>query len=90
MAGRGTVEVALHDATLNPSTSFHHAAGLVSSLIISSVIASNGIQQHKEHMPYIVLVEADGGPAHNITFLRNILALVGGFMLGNMDHLVTI
>ena len=38
-------------------------------------------------LPYLVLIECDGGPDHNLTFLFNQLALFGLFLVGNMDKL---
>ena len=41
-------------------------------------------------MPYVLLVEADGGPDHNITFLRSKLAAIALFLLSNVDRLTEV
>ena len=41
-------------------------------------------------LAYLVLIECDGGPDHNLTFLSNQLALFGLFLIGNMDKLVAV
>ena len=45
------------------------------------------IDELKKELPYVVLFETDGGPDHNLTFLKNQLALFGLFLAGNMDKL---
>lgn len=43
-----------------------------------------------KYMPYVALLETDGGPDHNLKFLHNILSLLALFKLGNMDKLVAV
>ena len=35
----------------------------------------------------MVLIECDGGPDHNTTFLANLLSFIGLFLIGNMEKL---
>lgn len=41
-------------------------------------------------MHYVLLVETDGEPGHNIKFQRNSLSLFAAFLIGGMDKLVAI
>eukprot|EP00957_Ditylum_brightwellii_P054957 4165127-Ditylum_brightwellii.AAC.1 len=41
-------------------------------------------------MPYMVLLETDGGPDHSTIFLNTQLSLLAIFLLGEMDKLVGI
>jgi len=41
-------------------------------------------------MLYVVLLEIDGGPDHNIKLLRNCISLLAAFLVGNMDKLVAV
>ena len=41
-------------------------------------------------MPFVILIEADGGPDHNITFLRSKLAAVALFLSSNVDRLTEV
>eukprot|EP00978_Attheya_sp_CCMP212_P017934 scaffold48422_cov80-Attheya_sp.AAC.1 len=41
-------------------------------------------------MPYICIAQTDGGPDHNITFMRCRLAAVAVFLLGNMDRMIMV
>ena len=77
--GTGQTYVALHNAILNPSSGMKHAAHLL------SFIAEKG--GGRVSFPYLVLLECDGGPDHNLTFLINQISLVGVFLLGGMDKL---
>ena len=43
-----------------------------------------------KYMPYVALLETDGGPDHNLKFLHNILSLLALFKLGKMDKLVAV
>ena len=36
-------------------------------------------------MPYVVFLETDGGPDHNIKHWRNVVSLFAIFLVGNMD-----
>ena len=77
--GTGQTYVALHNSILNPSSGMKHAAHLL------SFIAEKG--GGRVPFPYLVLLECDGGPDHNLTFLINQISLVGVFLLGGMDKL---
>lgn len=96
--GHGHITVALHDAIFEPSTSFHHAASFYKLIVdnTASTRAPESIvtEEHAEEgqglassMPYYVLIECDGGPDHNITFLSNQIAAFALFLVGNMDKL---
>ena len=74
----GRTFVALHDATLNPSSRLKHYAHF--------------FQFMKHHldgmsMPYSVLMECDGGLDYNLTFLSNQVALLGILLVANIDML---
>jgi len=43
----------------------------------------------KECMPYVVLLETDGGPDRNIKFLRNVLSLFTVFLVSETDKLTS-
>jgi hypothetical protein len=76
--GTGELEVVLKDATFDASDVFSHCAQLLVSL------QSRGV-------PLLLLHQTDGGPDHNLQFLRTQLALVAMFLvLRDMDHLVVI
>ena len=86
--GKGRHSVALHDATFQKSTAFHHAACLLNYL---KSAASRDMQlEEQDHiqlpiMPYSLLLETDGGPDHNTTFVQNQLALFALFLLSGVD-----
>ena len=67
--GISRVYVLLHDATLDPSTGIKHATNLRSLLNLMT-------DNNTSLLPYSVLLEADGGPNHNLNFLSNQLALL--------------
>ena len=78
--GTGQTCVALHSTILGPSDGMKHAAHFIKFLVEKA--------SEKSFLPYLVLIECDGGPDHNLTFLINQIALVGVFLLGEMDKLV--
>ena len=57
----GRVYVSLHDATLDPSTGMKHAINLRSLLNLMT-------DNNTSLLPYYVLLEADVGPDHYLTF----------------------
>lgn len=69
------MEMSVHDATLNPSDGLKHAAHFLQYL-------------KRGEMPYRVLIESDGGPDHNLTFLRNIVFNFGMFLASEIDILI--
>ena len=55
--------------------------------VLSRFLSDDPIQSF---MPYVVLLETDGGPDHNLRFLRNCILLLAAFLVGNMDKLVAV
>eukprot|EP00957_Ditylum_brightwellii_P136498 10409699-Ditylum_brightwellii.AAC.1 len=55
-----------------------------------NITTSSRQSQHVLPMPYLVLLETDGGPEHSTTFLNTQLSLLAIFILGEMDKLVGI
>ena len=41
----------------------------------------------KECMPFVVLLETDGGPDHNIIFFEEFISSLSVFLVGEMDNL---
>ena len=103
--GTGQIHVALRDATFQPSDVFDHCAQLFSTIKTkhqsreqdsTTSPSSSDIEDEIEidQILNAILLQTDGGPDHNIAFLRTQLALVGLFIalmeeLG-LDHLVAI
>lgn len=87
--GHGRGYVSTHNATLDPSTGMKHIAHFYQYLlhVAREQSAVEDIDELKKELPYVVLFETDGGPDHNLTFLKNQLALFGLFLAGNMDKL---
>ena len=88
MDGKGRHSVALRDATFQKSTAFHHAACLLNYLkSAASRDMQEGEQDHIQLpiMPCSLLLETDGGPDHNTTFVQNQLALFALFLLSGVD-----
>ncbi len=74
----GELEVVLKDATFDPSDVFSHCAQLLVSM-------------RERQVPFLLLLQADGGPDHNLIFVQTQLALVAMFLeLEGMDHLVVL
>ena len=69
---------------LDPSDGMKHAAHFNAFLL---GLANEQRADSTKPLPYLVLIECDGGPDHNLTFLFNQLALFGLFLVGNMDKL---
>ena len=83
--------VSVHDATQDPSTSMKHVAHLHQFLQYLAFEHGSGSEldfENIQSLAYMVLIECDGGPDHNLTFLYNQLALFGLFLIGGMDKLV--
>ena len=87
--GNGRSFVSVHDQTLDPSTGLKHAANYYQYLlhVVKERMDTDDIVELKGGLPYTVLLETDGGPDHNLTFLNNIISLLGLFLVGNMDKL---
>ena len=77
--GIGQTCVALQNTILYPSSGMKHAAHLLSFIVKKG----GGLVP----FPYPALLECDGGPDHNLTFIINQIFLVGVFLLGVMDKL---
>jgi hypothetical protein len=74
--GTGELKVVLKDATFDASDVFSHCVQLLVSL-------------RERQAPFLLLLQTDGGPDHNLTFVRTQLALVAMFLkLKEIDHLV--
>ncbi len=76
--GDGEMEVVLRDGTFDGSDVFDHCSQLLQTLSNEPV------------KPFGIVLQTDGGPDHNLTFLRTRLALVSLFISGDMDILVAI
>ena len=87
--GHGRGYVTTHNATLDPSSGLKHIAHFYQYMlhVAREQSAVEDIEQLRKELPYVVLIETDGGPDHNLTFLKNILSLFGLFLVGNMDKL---
>jgi hypothetical protein len=76
--GTGELEVVLKDATFDASDVFSHCAQLLVSM-------------RERQVPFLLLLQTDGGPDHNLMFVRTQLALVAMFLeLEEIDHLVVL
>ena len=90
--GTGCTFVSVHDATLDPSSGMKNAAHFNQFLLRLAREHDAGREISAEEidsLAYLVLIECDGGPDHNLTFLSNQLALFGLFLVGKMDKLTT-
>ena len=88
--GTGQTFVALHDATLEPSTGLKHAAHFNQFLLkLKRDYEAKGhvTIDEVETLALAVLLECNGGPDHNLTFLSNRLELLGLFLVCDMDKL---
>ena len=87
--GNGRVYVSMHDAILDKSDGYKHAANLYRHLQYEANEgrSANEIDDQIKPSPYFVLVETDGGADHNHTHLANQLAVLGLFLVGNMDKI---
>ena len=88
--GYGRTYMSVHDHTLDPSTGLKHCAHYYQYLlhVVKEEQSITGTAEElKEHLPHAVLIETDGGPDHNLTFLNNIISLLGLFLDENMDKL---
>ena len=104
--GNGQIHVVLRDATFQPSDVFDHCAQLFSTIktkyeardrdSTASPSSASDIEDGIEIGQTInaILLQTDGGPNHNITFLRTQLALVALFITlmeeFGLDHFVAI
>ena len=87
--GHGRTWASPHDCTLHPSTGLKHAAHFYQYLLH---VAKENLSEDEYDMvdgllPYVVLLETDGRPDHNCTFLYNILFIFRVFLVGNIDNL---
>ena len=78
--GNGQIRVVLRDAVFDPSNVFCHSAQLVAAME----------DRYKDTKPAALLLQTDGGPDHNITFLKTQLALLATFVKLDLDHFVAI
>ena len=81
--GDGEITVTLNDATFNKSDVFVHTAQLL--LDLRTRPAEPGSEKSAADELMVLLLQTDGGPDHNLTFLRSRLALVGLFLLLDVD-----
>ena len=86
--GEGEIHVTLRDATFDASDVFDHCATLYETLKNKYVCddRENVLADHIE----VLVLQTDGGPDHNITFLRTKLALISLFLSLGLDHFVAI
>lgn len=78
--GDGEIRVVLRDAVFDPSNVFCHSAQLVAAME----------DRYPDTKPAVLLLQTDGGPDHNITFLKTRLALLATFVKLDLDHFVAI
>ena len=78
----GTVAKETQAASLSEDIDVDAIPDSAESFLSDDLIAS--------FMPYVVLLETDGGPDHNLKFLRNCISLLATFLVGNMDKLVAV
>jgi len=76
--GDGKIEVVLRDAVFDGSDVFDHAAQLLETI------------RKEPSLPYVVVLETDGGPDHNLMFMRTWLALIALFIKGDLDKLLAL
>ena len=98
--GHGEISVAIHEAIFHPSDSRYHAASMLDYLRSKAkIIASDDYKEFDEeinkdiirnYMPYVTLLETDGGPDHNLKFLHNILSLLSLFILSGVDKQIAV
>lgn len=74
----GQVYVGLKDPIFEPSSALRHAAEL------NSIIASRNLDHP------VLVIYTDGGPDHNVTFLKTKLALISLYLSCNFDMLVAV
>lgn len=82
-AGDGEITVTLNDATFNKSDVFVHTAQLLLDLRTRPAEPESEKSAADELM--VLLLQTDGGPDHNLNFLRSRLALMGMFLLLDVD-----
>lgn len=81
--GDGEITVTLNDATFNKSDVFVHTAQLL--LDLRTRHAEPGSEKSAADELMLLLLQTDGGPDHNLNFLRSRLALMGMFLLLDVD-----
>lgn len=81
--GDGEITVTLNDATFHKSDVFVHTAQLL--LDLRTRPAAPGSNESAADELMVLLLQTDGGPDHNLTFLRSRLALLGLFLLLDVD-----
>ena len=75
---RGSVYVSVKDAVFQPSFPLRHSAEIMKVLEETKLV--DDLQ--------VLLLYADGGPAHNITFMTVVMALLCLFLTGDLDFLI--
>ena len=103
--GNGEIHVVLRDATFDASDVFDHSAQLYdilinkdltseASLTLSSSANSDEDEEDDDLFRIakmnVLLLQTDGGPDHNLKFLRTKLALIALFNALGVDHLVAL
>ena len=76
---RGRVHVGIKENAFQPSSSWRHACELI-----------NLLEKIEYSVKPILLLYTDGGPDHNITFLRTQLSLIAMFFNLNLDFLCAV
>lgn len=97
--GTGEIHVTLRDATFDPSNVFDHCAQLYTILLNQekSKLDDDSVVNSEEQTELerltslqVLLLQTDGGPDHNLSFLRTKMALVALFVVLDVDHLVAL
>ena len=99
--GGTQLRVSLHSATLEKSDVFHHNYAVLEDLVDRAnellkseglpMIDINKLSMHRVGeiaMPLIMIFQADGGPDHNIKFLRSQLAAMAFFLISGCDRII--
>ena len=88
--GMGRTFVSLHDGIFDASSGYKHAAHFHQFLLYLAHSYNRGLDTSIEDvksLEYMVLIECDDGPDHNLTFLANHLSLLGLLLVGNMEKI---
>ena len=75
LEGTGRAYVSLHDAILDPSNGWKHAAHLARFIVRIAneqdfILSHDNPVKYVKDQAYLVLMECDGGLDHNLTFLQ--------------------
>ena len=88
--GNGIMEVSIHDHTFKPLNVFAHMTTVLLELERRALQKCNGTENSKKFMPYFLFMEADGGPDHNITFVRSKLAVTALWLVTGIDRIASV